>query len=41
VTPAGVGPTPADYCKRGGWMQFNDPVFKNQGDCVSYVRHLG
>lgn len=41
VTPAGVRPTTADDCKRGGWMQFNDPVFKNQGDCVSYTRHLG
>jgi hypothetical protein len=33
----GTRPTPADQCKNGGWQQFNDPAFKNQGDCVSYV----
>jgi len=41
VTPATVAPTTADDCKKGGWTQFNDPVFKNQGNCVSYTRHLG
>lgn len=25
-------------CKNGGWMTFNNPVFKNQGDCVSYMQ---
>lgn len=30
-------PTDKDECKRGGWQQFNNPVFKNQGDCVSFV----
>ena len=25
----------ADDCKQGGWMTYK--VFKNQGDCVSYV----
>jgi hypothetical protein len=30
-------PTTKDQCKNGGWKNFNDPVFKNQGDCVSYV----
>jgi hypothetical protein len=24
-----------DDCKSGGWQEFG--VFKNQGDCVSYV----
>lgn len=24
-------------CKNGGWETFNDPAFKNQGDCVSFV----
>jgi hypothetical protein len=33
------GPTNKDQCKNGGWMTFNDPAFKNQGDCVSYVNH--
>jgi hypothetical protein len=25
-------------CKKNGWMSFNNPDFKNQGDCVSYVQ---
>lgn len=31
--------TPIDKneCKKNGWTMFNSPVFKNQGDCVSYV----
>lgn len=34
-----VGRRPAtkDDCKDGGWMTFDDPAFKNQGDCVSFV----
>lgn len=24
-------------CKNGGWMNFNSPVFKNQGECVRYI----
>ena len=30
----------ADMCKKGGWMTFQ-PLFKNQGDCVSYVATQG
>lgn len=30
-------PTSKDQCKNGGWQSFNEPAFKNQGDCVSYV----
>jgi hypothetical protein len=30
-------PTSKDQCKKDGWQAFNNPVFKNQGDCVSYV----
>jgi len=30
-------PTSKDQCKNGGWMTFQDPAFKNQGQCVSYV----
>jgi hypothetical protein len=30
-------PTDKDQCKGDGWKQFNTPVFKNQGDCVSSV----
>lgn len=34
-------PTSKDQCKRDGWKTFNNPVFKNQGDCVSYVATRG
>lgn len=31
-------PVSKDECKKGGWTTFNVPrVFKNQGDCVSFV----
>lgn len=29
--------TSTDFCKNGGWTQWTNPVFNNQGDCVSYV----
>ena len=32
-------PTSADQCKNGGWKTFG--VFKNQGDCVSFVASKG
>jgi hypothetical protein len=32
-------PTSADQCKNGGWQAYG--VFKNQGDCVSYVATHG
>lgn len=32
-------PTDKNECKKGGWEMFNNPSFKNQGDCVSYVNH--
>lgn len=31
-------PTDKNQCKNDAWMRFNDPAFKNQGDCVSYVQ---
>lgn len=31
-------PDNKNQCKRGGWMEFDNPSFKNQGDCVSYVQ---
>ena len=34
-------PTSKDQCKNGGWQTFNNPSFKNQGDCVSYVASGG
>ena len=37
-TPALVGPPAAtEECKDGGWVAFNNPPFKNHGDCVSSV----
>ena len=36
-----VAPTNAEQCKRGGWATFNNPGFKNQGQCVSYVNARG
>ncbi len=36
--PQLIGPPQnKDECKKGGWQTFNNPTFKNQGDCVSYV----
>jgi hypothetical protein len=35
VTDAQPLPTAKNECKNGGWRQFG--VFKNQGDCVSFV----
>jgi hypothetical protein len=32
-------PTAKAQCKKGGWKSFNNPSFKNQGQCVSYVEH--
>lgn len=34
-------PTSADQCKKGGWQTFNNPTFKNQGDCVSFIASKG
>lgn len=36
--PILVGPpTNKEQCKNNGWKTFNNPTFKNQGDCVSFV----
>jgi hypothetical protein len=32
-------PTRKAQCKKGGWKNFNNPPFKNQGQCVAYVNH--
>lgn len=32
-------PTNKDQCKKGGWQTFNNPTFKNQGECISFVNH--
>jgi hypothetical protein len=33
--------TSKDQCKDGGWQNSTDPVFVNQGDCVSYFVSQG
>jgi len=38
VEPPVGPPTDKNECKKEGWMTFNNPFFKNQGDCVSYVQ---
>lgn len=35
--PVLKAPANKNECKNVGWKSFNNPVFKNQGDCVSYV----
>ncbi|MBI1863001.1 hypothetical protein HYS00_02690 [Candidatus Microgenomates bacterium] len=32
-------PANKDQCKNDGWMSFNNPSFKNQGQCVSFTNH--
>jgi hypothetical protein len=32
-----ASPTDKNQCKNGGWRNFINPPFKNQGQCVSYV----
>jgi hypothetical protein len=32
-------PANKNACKKGGWKTFNNPSFKNQGQCVAYVNH--
>jgi hypothetical protein len=29
-------PRSKEQCKNGGYTRFNDPAFKNQGDCIQY-----
>jgi hypothetical protein len=36
---ASTQPISKDQCKNGGYALFNDPAFKNQGQCVSWVNH--
>lgn len=38
VAPPIGPPLDKNECKNDGWAIFNNPFFKNQGDCVSYVQ---
>jgi hypothetical protein len=41
IPPVLVGPpTSKDQCMKDGWKTFNNPTFKNQGQCIDYVEHL-
>ncbi len=33
----GRRPSSKDDCKDGGWTTFDDPAFKNQGECVAFA----
>jgi Tol biopolymer transport system component len=33
------GPMSKAQCKKGGWRNFTNPSFRNQGQCVAYVNH--
>ena len=37
--PVLTTPTNKDQCKNDGWKTFNNPTFKNQGQCVSFITH--
>lgn len=38
ASPTAVAPpTSKNQCMNSGWATFNNPSFKNQGDCVSFV----
>ena len=37
TAPLVASPTNKDQCKNDGWKTFNNPTFKRQGDCVSFV----
>lgn len=37
--PDTAPPADKDACKKGGWATFNNPSFRNQGQCVSWVNH--
>jgi hypothetical protein len=36
IPPPSITPTNTADCKKGGWENHNG-LFKNQGDCVSFV----
>jgi hypothetical protein len=40
ATPSLVGPPVSkDQCKKDVWKTFNNPTFKNEGDCLSYTNN--
>jgi choice-of-anchor C domain-containing protein len=41
VSAVQLPPTDKHQCFKSGWRAYTDPAFKNQGQCVKYVVHLG
>lgn len=39
VTAPVTQPTNADQCKKGGYKDFTNPTYKNQGECVSSIKN--
>lgn len=39
VAGAGHHPKGEKQCKHGGWKTFTNPSFKNQGQCIKYMKH--
>jgi hypothetical protein len=35
--PDTAPPADKNQCRKGGWATFNNPSFRNQGECVNYV----
>jgi hypothetical protein len=31
-------PTTHEHCRNGGWRIYTNPSFKNQGDCIRFVK---
>lgn len=40
IPPVLTSPTNKNQCKKDGWKTFNNPVFKNQGQCIKFVENL-
>jgi hypothetical protein len=38
VVPGSNHPKTENACKKGGWRNFTNPSFRNQGQCVSYAK---
>jgi len=34
-------PKSTEQCEGGGWRVFDNPTFRNQGECVSFVASQG
>jgi len=39
--PPPAGSTSRDDCRDGGWRDFTDPTFRNQGQCIAWINRHG